>query len=182
MHKLVAPGMVLFTGFVSLPVVKSPPSALRTPAPHVRQDPRLETLRRFFEQSECPAIEYAHVFLEAADDYDLDWRLLPSISYIESTGGKNAANNNLFGWDGGRASLHPHSRHSHRGLPPEPLRVVPDEEPRPEARDLQSRGRVRGQGQVHNAAHRAGASDRGAAARRSLKSPRLSRHSRTSAR
>ncbi len=105
MHKLVAPGMVLFTGFVSLPVVKSPPSALRTPAPHVRQDPRLETLRRFFEQSECPAIEYAHVFLEAADDYDLDWRLLPSISYIESTGGKNAANNNLFGWDGGRAEF-----------------------------------------------------------------------------
>jgi hypothetical protein len=97
--------MVLFTGFVSLPVVKSPPLALRTPAPHVRQDPRLETLRRFFEQSDCPALEYARVFLEAADDYDLDWRLLPSISYIESTGGKNAANNNLFGWDGGRAEF-----------------------------------------------------------------------------
>lgn len=105
MHKLVAPGMVLFTGLVSLPLVKSPQLALRIPPPHVRQDPRLEPLRRFFEQSDCPALEYAHVFLEAADDYDLDWRLLPSISYIESTGGKTAANNNLFGWDSGRAEF-----------------------------------------------------------------------------
>jgi hypothetical protein len=97
--------MVLFTGFVSLPLVKSPQLAWIAPAAHVRPDPRLETLRRFFKQSDCPAVAYAHVFLEAADDYDLDWRLLPSISYIESTGGKNAANNNLFGWDGGRAEF-----------------------------------------------------------------------------
>jgi len=97
--------MVLLTGFASLPSVKSPQLALRTPAPHIRQDPRIETLRRFFRQSDCPALEYAHVFLEAADDYDLDWRLLPSISYIESTGGKNVANNNLFGWAGGRAEF-----------------------------------------------------------------------------
>jgi hypothetical protein len=97
--------MVLFTGFVSLPLVNSPSLASKTPPPHVRPDPRLEILRRFFEQSDCPALAYAHVFLEAADDYDLDWRLLPSISYIESTGGKYAANNNLFGWDGGRAEF-----------------------------------------------------------------------------
>ena len=105
MHKLVAPGIVLFAGLASLPLVNSPQLALRAPSPHFRLDPRLETLRRFFEHSDCPAIEYAHVFLEAADDYDLDWRLLPSISFIESTGGKNAANNNLFGWDGGRAEF-----------------------------------------------------------------------------
>jgi hypothetical protein len=45
---------------------------------------------------------YSQVFLEAADDYALDWRLLPSISYMETTGGKAARNNNLFGWDSGR--------------------------------------------------------------------------------
>jgi flagellum-specific peptidoglycan hydrolase FlgJ len=43
--------------------------------------------------------------VEAADRYDLDWRLLPSISYVESTGGKSAPNNNLFGWDSGRAQF-----------------------------------------------------------------------------
>ena len=45
-------------------------------------------------------------FLEAADDYGLDWRLLPSISYIESSGGKAAPHNNLFGWDSGKAQFH----------------------------------------------------------------------------
>jgi hypothetical protein len=38
-----------------------------------------------------------------ADEYELDWRLLPSLSFIESTGGKASHNNNLFGWDSGRA-------------------------------------------------------------------------------
>ena len=30
------------------------------------------------------------MFVQVADVYDLDWRLLPSISFVESTGGKNA--------------------------------------------------------------------------------------------
>jgi len=42
------------------------------------------------------------VFITAADENALDWRLLPSISIIESGGGKAAVNNNIFGWDGGR--------------------------------------------------------------------------------
>jgi hypothetical protein len=42
-------------------------------------------------------------FLEAADAYNLDWRLLPSISFVESAGGKATPNNNMFGWDQGRA-------------------------------------------------------------------------------
>ena len=38
-----------------------------------------------------------------ASEGKLDWRLLPSISLVESGGGRAAHNNNLFGWDGGRA-------------------------------------------------------------------------------
>ena len=38
-------------------------------------------------------------FLVAADQNELDWRLLPSISIIESSGGKDYTNNNVFGWD-----------------------------------------------------------------------------------
>jgi hypothetical protein len=68
-----------------------------------RNDPRLAPLRQFFTRTECPAAEYAVDFLIVADEFALDWRLLPSLSFIESTGGKAGANNNLFGWDSGRA-------------------------------------------------------------------------------
>ena len=61
-----------------------------SPAPDYRRDPRLKSLRSFFDKANCPAWKYSAVFLEAADTYDLDWRLLPSISYVESTGGKSA--------------------------------------------------------------------------------------------
>jgi len=59
----------------------------------------------FFEKTGCPAREYSQAFLDAADDYQLDWRLLPSISFVESTGGKAAPHNNIFGWDNGRSSF-----------------------------------------------------------------------------
>ena len=39
--------------------------------------------------------------MQAADDNHLDWRLLPSISVIESGGGKAYKNNNIFGWANG---------------------------------------------------------------------------------
>jgi hypothetical protein len=37
-------------------------------------------------------------FIRAADENHLDWRLLPGISVIESSGGKVYINNNIFGW------------------------------------------------------------------------------------
>ena len=95
--------VALFAGMVSLPATVSPRLAQMNPAPDYRQDPRLNSLKHFFQKWDCPAWRYAAVFLEAADFYDLDWRLLPSISYIESTGGKAARYNNWFGWDSGRA-------------------------------------------------------------------------------
>ncbi|MGD0498481.1 MAG: hypothetical protein ABSC23_08590 [Bryobacteraceae bacterium] len=83
----------------------SPRLTRNPPAQDRAGDARLESLRRFFAESGCPALAYAPVFLEAADDYGLDWRLLPGISYIESTGGKAAWRNNFFGWDSGRAKF-----------------------------------------------------------------------------
>jgi hypothetical protein len=102
MRKLLSSGLVLFAGVVS-PLALSPRQAQKSPAPDYRKDPRFEALRSFFEKGDCPAKEYTHVFLEAADIYKLDWRLLPSLSFIESTGGKSSRNNNIFGWDSGRA-------------------------------------------------------------------------------
>jgi len=103
MKKLVASGIFMM-GVASLPVGTS----TAIPTPPVRDynaDPRFHTLRNFFRKLECPAERYCATFLEAADAYKLDWRLLPSISFVESTGGKAARNNNMFGWDSGRAQF-----------------------------------------------------------------------------
>jgi hypothetical protein len=102
MRKLITSGMFVM-GMVSLPVSMSLSQGRPTPPSDYRNDPRLTTLRNFFTKSACPAAKYAEAFLEAADAYELDWRLLPSLSFVESTGGKSARNNNLFGWDSGRA-------------------------------------------------------------------------------
>lgn len=109
MRKLLSNGLVMFAGVVSLPSSLSHQHlAERVPqAPIERSmlDPRLETLKRYFGARSCPALAVADVFIQVADLYDLDWRLLPSISIVESTGGKAARNNNLFGWDAGRAEF-----------------------------------------------------------------------------
>jgi hypothetical protein len=101
MLKLITSG-VFVAGMAAVPVAFSP-RPIPVPAPENRSDPRLETLRTFFHLADCPAEEYAAAFLEAADHNELDWRLLPSLSFVESTGGKFARDNNLFGWDSGRA-------------------------------------------------------------------------------
>ena len=93
----------MLAGVVSSPLGISP---IQTPiqvSPDYRNDPRLTSLNKFFHKLECPAEKYSAVFLEAADNYALDWRLLPSLSFVETTGGKSARNNNFFGWDSGRA-------------------------------------------------------------------------------
>jgi hypothetical protein len=68
-------------------------------------DPRLRRLEEFFAKRECPLRAAAADFLIAADQNALDWRLLPSISIIESSGGKDYRNNNVFGWDSCRESF-----------------------------------------------------------------------------
>jgi hypothetical protein len=69
-------------------------------SPQVKQDdPRLSRLQKFFGDRDCPLRDSAKDFLLAADQNQLDWRLLPSISFIESSGGKYYGNNNVFGWD-----------------------------------------------------------------------------------
>jgi len=105
MRKLLSGGLALVAGVVVLPVDVSVKQAQQEPKHEYRSDPRLKPLKNFFQRASCPAVKYVTAFLEAADRYDLDWRLLPSISYLESTGGKSAPNNNLFGWDSGRAQF-----------------------------------------------------------------------------
>jgi hypothetical protein len=103
MTKLLASGMVVFAGIVSVPTGTAPNQKPAQRAPDYRDDPRFETLTKFFHKSDCPAEKYSAEFLKTADANALDWRLLPSLSFVETSGGKGARNNNLFGWDSGRA-------------------------------------------------------------------------------
>jgi hypothetical protein len=64
-----------------------------------RKDPRWIRIKQFFLINGAPAHIYADDFLIAADRNGLDWRLLPSLSLVESGGGREARNNNMFGWD-----------------------------------------------------------------------------------
>lgn len=74
-------------------------------------DPRTVRLKKFLGHLHCPVAPLADEFVNAADDNQLDWRLLPSISVIESGGGKAYRNNNIFGWNNG-SSLFPTIRTS----------------------------------------------------------------------
>ncbi len=88
------------------------PIALKPPEP-ASPDPRTVRLKKFFAKLHCPVIDLADEFVHAADDNQLDWRLLPSIAVIESGGGKAYRNNNILGWNQGleafptiRAGIH----------------------------------------------------------------------------
>lgn len=66
-----------------------------------RPDDRLTKLRRFFVLRASPISHLAEDFIAVADRHGLDWRLLPSIAIVESSGGKYYQNGNIFGWDNG---------------------------------------------------------------------------------
>jgi hypothetical protein len=102
MRRLLSSGLMVLAGAAG-PAALSPHQSFPNYANTPPADSRFETLQRFFQKYGCPAEAYTVEFLEVADANNLDWRLLPSISFVESTGGKAAQNNNLFGWDQGRA-------------------------------------------------------------------------------
>ncbi len=112
-HLMVAAGLLAVPATIQF---EQPAKAQPVQKPTVQPgntDPRSTRLRQFFSSLRCPIQDLAEDFVQAADDNRLDWRLLPSISVIESGGGKIYKNNNLFGWDNGlqpflslRAGIH----------------------------------------------------------------------------
>jgi len=100
--------LMLALGLIALPVtmrlekiaaVRPAPPAV--PPQPVSPDPRTVRLKKFLSRLHCPVSYLADDFVSAADENQLDWRLLPSISVIESGGGKAYRNNNIFGWNNG---------------------------------------------------------------------------------
>ena len=99
MKRIVSTEMVVLAGLLAVPAVAGLEHRFgQIPATPIT-DPRLFHLQRFFAGHNSPLSELAPEFLAAADENELDWRLLPSISLVESSGGKFYRNNNVFGWD-----------------------------------------------------------------------------------
>lgn len=61
---------------------------------------KAEVLEKFFDKYNSPLKPYAKDFVRVADMYNMDYKLLPSISCIESSCGKKLipGSNNPFGW------------------------------------------------------------------------------------
>ncbi len=68
-------------------------------------DPRLKSLQKFFHAMNSPLERIAAVFINEADEHNLDWRLLPGLSFVESTGGRAPRGNNVFGWNNGNSNF-----------------------------------------------------------------------------
>ncbi len=66
---------------------------------------RADLIDSYFASKELPLAGYGKEFVEAADKYEIDWRLLPALAMRESTGGKFACGGKLsaewnpWGWN-----------------------------------------------------------------------------------
>lgn len=68
-----------------------------------KPDPRTEQLAAFLANYDSPLVPFAANFIDSADRYQLDWRLVPAITGVESTFGKRIpfASYNAYGWANG---------------------------------------------------------------------------------
>lgn len=64
-------------------------------------DNRVKILREFLESNNSPLAPFSFVFVENADTYNLDWRLVAAISGVESTFGQQIPQGSYNGWGWG---------------------------------------------------------------------------------
>ncbi|MCI5051195.1 MAG: hypothetical protein MRY57_02720 [Candidatus Pacebacteria bacterium] len=62
---------------------------------------RIAKIESYFGRHDLPLQDEAQHFVDAAEEYNIDWRLVAAIGFIESTGGKfscKTAEYSAFGW------------------------------------------------------------------------------------
>lgn len=64
-------------------------------------DSRVRILREFLEKYNSPLVPFAGTFVETADKYSLDWKLVAAISGVESTFGHQIPYESFNGWGWG---------------------------------------------------------------------------------
>src|SRR5262249_24535266 len=92
---------------VAISSVTTVSSADTKPAirPYIRPDQRIVRLENFFRAHHCPAPFLTSEYVEAADTYSIDYRLLPAVSLRESTCGLYARLNNRWGWNSAKSGF-----------------------------------------------------------------------------
>ncbi len=91
---------------ISLPATADAPLSAQDSAE------RAQKLEAFFEAHGCPRPFHARDYVDAADRYGVDYRILPAVSVRESTCGWYARRNNRWGW----ASMRVGFRSVERGI------------------------------------------------------------------
>lgn len=96
--------MLLLTLFISTPKIQAQEKASGSSATfhdilaRRAADNRVEILKKYLEQYNSPLAPYAEDFVAQADMYNIDWKLLPAISGVESTFGKAVPCTNAWGY------------------------------------------------------------------------------------
>ena len=103
---LILPILVALAVFATktTPVI-APGANDSSPSRPVIPNERPARIDRYFAERNMSLAGYGNKFVEAADQCDMDWRLLPAIAVRESSGGKQACGNNPFGWASCRADF-----------------------------------------------------------------------------
>lgn len=93
--KTVRPNVQNFKLYAALPESENLISDSVIPA-----DGRAKIIEDFFKDYKTPLVGFSNIFIQVADKYQLDYRLLPSIAMQESNGGKRVIENsyNPFGY------------------------------------------------------------------------------------
>lgn len=93
---LVSVLLLTFTGSSFLGEI---PTQSTHPKLEARQlDQRAKILSNYFAIFNSPLQFQSQDFIDAADTYNLDWKLVPAISGVESTFGKASYGYNAWGW------------------------------------------------------------------------------------
>lgn len=73
----------------------------------IKQNQRALQLEAFLQKYNSPLAPYAQNFVDMADKYGIDWKLVPAITGVESTFGKHIPYNsyNAYGWANGKYSF-----------------------------------------------------------------------------
>lgn len=93
--KLLKPNIQNFKLYAALPESES---LISDDISHA--DARAKIIENFFKVYKAPLSTQSETFIQVADKYQLDWRLLPAIAMQESNGGKKVVDNsyNPFGY------------------------------------------------------------------------------------
>lgn len=94
-------------GVVNAQTIADESATIKTGASADGFDYRVENLRNFLAKFDSPLVPYSQDFVDYADLYGLDYRLVPSISGVESTFGKQIPykSYNAYGWVNGNYSF-----------------------------------------------------------------------------